>query len=92
MLRINIPSNGPSNITFSTFDDYGFPHLPNGMDSEINNDVILLFDDEEQAIVYAKALLKELSENTNNDSPQRKAGNEIIEAIDNDEFVRTYRG
>lgn len=81
MLRINIPSNGPSRINFSTFWNYLLPTPPNGIDSEVNNDAILLFDDEQQAKEYAEQL-KQLP------GSQKKVSNEIIAAIDNDEFVK----
>lgn len=83
MLRINIPSNGPSKINFSSFWNFSLPAPPNGIDSEINNDAILLFDDEEQAMAYAEQL-KQLP------GSQQKAGNEIVAAIENDEFVSSY--
>ena len=92
MLRINIPSNGPSNISFSTFDNFDFPKPPNGMDSEINNDVILLFDDEEEAIAYANELKQLAFDIDDDDSAQKTAANEVAAAIENDEFVKEYLG
>jgi hypothetical protein len=74
MLRISIPSNGPSKINFSSFMNYLLPVPPKGIDSEVNNDAVLLFDNEEEAKVYADRL-KELP------GSQKKAGNEIINAI-----------
>jgi hypothetical protein len=74
MLRISIPSNGPSKINFSSFMNYLLPVPPKGIDSEVNNDAVLLFDNEEEAKIYADRL-KELP------GSQKKAGNEIINAI-----------
>ena len=74
MLRISIPSNGPSKINFSSFMNYLLPVPPKGIDSEVNNDAVLLFDNEEEAKVYADRL-KELP------GSQKKAGNEVINAI-----------
>lgn len=74
MLRINIPSNGPSKINFSTFMNYLLPVPPKGIDSALNNDAVLLFDNEEEAKKYADRL-KQLP------GSQKKVGNEIINAI-----------
>ena len=74
MLRISIPSNGPSKINFSSFMNYLLPVPPKGIDSELNNDAVLLFDNEEEAKNYADRL-KQLP------GSQKKAGNEIINAI-----------
>jgi hypothetical protein len=57
--------------------------MPDGIDSEVNNSLVLLFDDEEKALEYTNQL-RQLS------GSQKKAGNEIIAAIENDEFVSTY--
>jgi hypothetical protein len=83
MLRINIPANGPSKIDYSTFGNFMLPLPPDGIDSEVNNTLVLLFDDEEKAINYSNQL-KQLS------GSQKKAGNEIIAAIEKDMFVSTY--
>ncbi|WP_183574817.1 hypothetical protein HDF18_00270 [Mucilaginibacter sp. X5P1] len=82
MLRISIPSNGPAKIDYSTFSNFMLP-MPDGIDSEVNNSLVLLFDDEEKAIDYTNQL-RQLS------GSQKKAGNEIIAAIEKDMFVRTY--
>lgn len=74
MLRISIPSNGPSNINFSTFMNYLLPLPPKGIVSEVNNDAVLLFENEEQAKTYADQL-KQLP------GSQKKVGNEIVAAI-----------
>jgi len=74
MLRISIPSNGPSKINFSSFMNYLLPVPPKGIDSELNNDAVLLFDNEEEAKNYADRL-KQLP------GSQKKVGNEIINAI-----------
>ncbi len=74
MLRISIPSNGPSKINFSTFMNYLLPIPPKGIVSEVNNDAVLLFENEEQAKTYADQL-KQLP------GSQKKVGNEIVAAI-----------
>ena len=74
MLRISIPSNGPSKINFSNFMNYLLPIPPKGLVSEVNDNAVLLFDNEEQAKNYAEKL-KQLP------GSQKKAGNEIVAAI-----------
>jgi len=83
MLRINIPSNGPSKIDYSTFSNFLLPVPNDGIDSEVNNSLVLLFNDEEKAIDYTNQL-KQLS------GSQKKVGNEIIAAIEKDLLVSTY--
>jgi len=74
MLRISIPSNGPSKINFSSFMNYLLPVPPKGIDIEVNNDAVLLFDNEEELRIYTDKL-KQLP------GSQKKVGNEIINAI-----------
>ena len=74
MLRISIPSNGPSKINFSSFMNYLLPVPPKGIDIEVNNEAVLLFDNEEEVKTYTDKL-KELP------GSQKKVGNEIINAI-----------
>jgi hypothetical protein len=90
MLYINIPSNTNSNINFSTFEQYELPPPLSGVDAEINNDLILKFEDEEEAINYADQLevLSKALRNKNN--PQYVAISDIIMAIRNDEFIQSY--
>ena len=90
MLRINIPTISTSKLTFSDFERFGLPAPPNGVDSEVNGDLILQFEDEEEAIVYAQQL-EELSIGLNDkESPQNVAIGDLIMAIRNDEFVQSY--
>jgi len=74
MLRIRIPSNGPSKINFSSFMNYLLPVPPKGIDSEANNNAVLLFDNEQEAISYADRL-KQLP------GSQKKVSNEIVNTI-----------
>jgi len=74
MLRISIPSNGPSKINFSSFMNYLLPVPPKGIEIEVNNDAVLLFDNEEEVKIYTDKL-KQLP------GSQKKVGNEIINAI-----------
>lgn len=88
MIRIDIPA-GEEKITQETFELYGIPHPPNGTDIEINGDIILLFDDEAQAISYLDKL-EDNSTSVANDAPARKILSLIIGAISNDKFVQDY--
>jgi hypothetical protein len=90
MLKILVPSDGEAGLTFSAFEKYGIPAPPSGVDEEINDDVILQFDDEEQAIIYA-AQLENMAEQINDKTTtQYLAINDIIVAIRDDEFVQSY--
>ncbi len=90
MLQITIPSNGRAELTFSSFENSDLPKPPNGIDEEINDDVILLFDDEEQAVAYADELEDISTAINDNSSPRKLALNDIIVAIKSDSFVQEY--
>ena len=90
MLRIIVPSNGPSNLNFSTFETYGLPAPVNGADAEINNDVILKFEDEQEAINYSDQLENLANELNDKSSPAYLAIGDMISAIRSDEFVQSY--
>lgn len=90
MLYINISLNSNSNLNFSTFEEYGIPAPPNGVDAEINNDVILKFEDEEEAIIYSEQLANLSNELNDKQSPQYIAISDVIMAIRNDDFIQSY--
>ncbi|CAN5228031.1 hypothetical protein BH09BAC6_BH09BAC6_31040 [soil metagenome] len=90
MLRINVPSTGASQLSFTTFESYELPAPPSGVDAEINNDVILKFEDEEEAILYADQL-EDLSNGLHDkSSPENLAIGDMIIAIRSDGFVQAY--
>jgi len=90
MLNITVPSDGSSRLTFAAFERYDLPAPPSGVDAEINDDVILKFESEEEAVDYA-GQLEDLSSGLNNKSSiENIAINDIILAIRNDEFVQSY--
>jgi hypothetical protein len=91
MLRIAIPSTGDSQLTFNSFEKFSVPPPPNGVDAEVNNDVILLFDDEQQAVDYADSLFEVGTELENDKTPQKLIVNDIVTAIYNNDFVRSFR-
>ena len=90
MLQIIVPSTGPSQLTFSKFERFDLPAPLNGADAEINDDLILKFEDEEEAISYADELEDMLNRIKDKDTPQYIAIGDIIMAIRNDEFVQSY--
>ncbi|WP_428331272.1 hypothetical protein [Mucilaginibacter sp.] len=90
MLRISIPSDTRSQLNFNTFEEYELPAPLSGVDAEINNDVILKFEDEEEAVIYAEQLENLSNELDDKSSIQNIAIGDIIMAIRNDEFVQSY--
>lgn len=88
MLKIDIP-RGSALISREMFSEYSIPLPPNGTDTEINEDVILLFDDEQQAVTYLDQL-EDLTENVDDESPEKDILNALITAIEDDSFVQTY--
>ncbi|HEX3385183.1 MAG TPA: hypothetical protein VHS53_08350 [Mucilaginibacter sp.] len=90
MLRIEIPSDGPAKLDLRKFKELEIPVPVNGIDSEENGNVVLLFDDEQQAVDYSLEL-DHFSEALNDHrSPRYKAAGEITKAIGEDEFVQSY--
>ncbi len=91
MLRIAIPSTGESELTFNSFERYSVPPPPNGVDAEVNNDVVLLFDDEEQAVAYADSLFEVGTELEDDQTNKKAIVNDIVGAIYNNDFIKSYR-
>jgi hypothetical protein len=89
MLRIIVRGTS-SGVSFSTFERYGLPAPTGGVDAEINDDLVLKFDDEEAAITYAEQLESLSDELDDKSAPQYGAINDMIMAIRNDEFVQSY--
>lgn len=83
MLRINVSPDGPAKLNYSNFRNYLLPVPPDGVDAGENNRLVLLFDDEQQAIDYARQIARL-------PGSQRKAGNELVTAIGNDRCVRAF--
>jgi len=91
MLRIDISSTGPSELTFTELEKYDIPRPPGGFDSEINDSVIIKFEDEQEAITYSQNL-DEYAESIDHNSTEYLIITDIINAISNDEFVQAYIG
>ena len=90
MLFINVSSAANSRVKFSDFVRYGLPAPPDGADAEANDDLILRFDDEDEAIAFAEQLENMADGLNDKDTPQYAAINDMIMAINNDEFVKSY--
>jgi hypothetical protein len=86
MLRIDIPSQ---DVTLRSIEEYQIPSPPNGTDTEINGDVVLLFEDEEEAVAYLDVLEDHAAE-LDNEAPEKHLINELVSTITNDEFVQAY--
>ncbi|MBL4678851.1 MAG: hypothetical protein JKY70_22065 [Mucilaginibacter sp.] len=89
MLKIDIPQNGSPAFTSSVFDEYTLPKPSNGFETELNGDVILLFEDEEDAVAYLDSL-EDYATELDNDAPQKQYINTLVSTITNDEFVQAY--
>jgi hypothetical protein len=89
MLIIEISSGGRFPITFAILEKYNIPAPPNGFDSEINDNIIMRFDDEQQAIDYSYEL-DSYANAIESKSEEYNIINTIIKAISEDAFVQTY--
>jgi hypothetical protein len=90
MLRIEVPSNGPSGLTFSKLEKYEIPSPEDGFNTEVNDVVVLQFEDEQDAIDYSHEI-DEYAESLNDSSSAEYIMiRDIINAISNDEFVQAY--
>ena len=90
MLRIEVPSDGPSRLDLKKFEELEMPVPESGIDSEENGNVVLLFEDEQQAVEYSLELDRFSEALNDHDSPRYKAAGEITKAISEDEFVQAY--
>jgi hypothetical protein len=90
MLRIEIPAEEYSGLTFLKLEHLDLPRPVNGFDSELNGNIILSFDNEEEAINYSYEMDRYAENHGDQSSPEYLAAIEIIKAISNDEFVQSY--
>jgi phage gp29-like protein len=86
MLRIAIPS---PTISAKVFERGTLPTPPNGTETEVNGELILLFEDEEEAVAYLDEL-EDYSTELDSKSPEKPIINALVSAINNDEFVQAY--
>jgi hypothetical protein len=90
MLRIEIPTDEKSGTSFNKVIRYNIPAPPDGFQTEVNNNIILSFEDEQEAIDYAHQMDGYAEALNNHSSPEYKIAGEIIKAIGEDEFVQAY--
>ena len=90
MLRIEIPSNGKSKLNFNKLEQYDIPAPRDGFDEEINTNVILNFEDEPEAIAYSQEIGEYGESLSDHSSEEYLITADIIKAIDDDEFVKSY--
>lgn len=86
MLRIAIPS---TTISAKVFEQHTLPTPPNGTETEVSGELVLLFEDEEEAVAYLDEL-EDYSTELDHNSPEKPVINSLISAINNDEFVQAY--
>ncbi|MBK0379106.1 hypothetical protein [Mucilaginibacter segetis] len=91
MLRINVPTTSSVPLSQSLFDRYNLPHPLNGTDMEISGDMVLIFENEQQAVKYLDEL-EDSASSVDDDSTEKNILNALITAVNNDTFVRAYLG
>jgi hypothetical protein len=90
MLFIEVKSTGHSKLTFSKLSQMDIPLPENGANPESNDNVVLSFEDEQEAVDYKLKLDRFLNSLDEQDSAEYLAANDMVNAINNDEFVRAY--
>lgn len=90
MLRIEIPADEKSAINFNKVIRYNIPAPPDGFQTEVNNNLILSFGDEQEAIDYAHQMDGYAEALNNHSSPEYAIAGDIIRAIGEDQFVQAY--
>ena len=89
MLRINLPPTGPTRVTFADFKKYRLPLPSKGVKAKGKQNTELLFDDEDEAMIYADQL-EEIVTNVSKTSPVRGMLRDMVTAIRNDDSIRNY--
>jgi len=89
MLVIEISSDGRLPLTLTELNKYNIPAPPGGFNSEINNVVVMKFEDEQEAIDYSYEL-DSYANTIDNKSEEYRIITAIVKAISDDEFVQSY--
>ena len=89
MLIIGISADTGSNLTFSQLQKYDIPVPPNGFDTETNDNIVMKFEDEQEAIDYTYQL-DSYANSVDNQSEVYRIAAALVKAINDDGFVRTY--
>ncbi|HJP62986.1 MAG TPA: hypothetical protein VJ844_06060 [Mucilaginibacter sp.] len=90
MLRIEIPSDGLSALDYTKLTQFDIPLPGSGIRPEVNNNAVMLFEDEQEAVDYAHEADNYAESLKDKDSVEFLAANDIIKAIGDDEFVQAY--
>ena len=88
MLRISVPTSGQAGLIFNDLAKYDIPAPINGFGAENNESVVMLFDDEQEAIAYANDMEIYANAISDNSTAVYAIASDIIAAIRDDEFVR----
>lgn len=86
MLKIDTAQAG---FVGNVLQNYNLPAPSGGFDTEINGSLILLFEDEREAVSYLD-VLEDYTTKMDDNSPEKAFLNALIAAINNDEFVQAY--
>ena len=89
MLRINLPPTGPTRVTSDYFNKYRLPLPSKGIKASESKDTELLFDNEDEAVVYADQL-EEIVTTASRGSQMRSILRDMVTAIRNDDSIRNY--
>ncbi|MBS1529071.1 MAG: hypothetical protein JSU01_02085 [Bacteroidetes bacterium] len=90
MLRIEILSDGRATLDLQKFNHLEMPVPESGIDLQENGNVVLLFEDEQEAVSYSLELDRFSETLNNHPSPQYEAVGEVMKAISEDKFVQAY--
>ena len=90
MLRIEIPPNGPAQLSFSKLEELNIPAPTSGFNPEVNDNIVMSFEDEQEAIDYSIEMDRYAESLNDHDSAEYIVAGEIIKAISEDEFVQSY--
>ncbi|MFB9844288.1 hypothetical protein [Mucilaginibacter ginsenosidivorans] len=90
MLRIEVSPGSLSELDFTKLVQFDIPKPAAGVAQEINNNAILIFEDEQEAIDYAHLVDGYAESLEDHNSTEYLAANDIIKAIGDDEFVQAY--
>src|SRR5476651_107239 len=89
MLRIKIPATGPTPLTSADFKNYHLPMPSKGVKAKKNDNTVLQFDNEYDAVVYADQL-EEIVTTVSKTSPVKNILRDLATAIRNDDTIRNY--
>lgn len=89
MLRINLPPTGPTRVTFADLRKNRIPLPSKGLKARGKENTELLFDNEDEAVIYADQL-EEIVTNASRGSQLRTMLRDMVTAIRNDDSIRNY--